>query len=464
MVIENTMCLRYPPPKEVYRFMRNFLRICPQRLIIIGIVLGLLSWLVESSMHFHIFHDRHRSFADCIFFPDSHELWMRLTIIVLFISFGVYAQRIVKALGQAELAITRVNKELTQIFDTAADGMRVIDKNFQTLRVNKTFLQLARISRAEGAEGQKCYEVFRGASCNTERCPMVRIQRGEERVEYDAIKVRRDGGVVPCIVTATPFCDGHGEFVGIVENFKDISDRKKTEEELQRSHEQLRHVTSHLEMAREQERRAMARKIHDELGQALTGFKMDVHWLARHLQAHEPEILEKFREMNERLDQTVQTVQRLSSELRPCLLDDLGLSAAIEWQANLMHDRLGIDFDIVSIPEDILLNDPTRITVFRIYQEALTNIARHSAATQVEVVLLKEQGRVMLTVSDNGSGITPDQISSCNSFGLRSMQERASLLKGTLTIQSTLGKGTTLRLSIPFEEQDEAARVEDTDS
>ncbi len=443
---------------------KSCLRIFSQRLLIIGIILGLLSWLVESYMHFHIFHERHLNFVDHIFFPDMHEMWMRLIIVILFISFGVYAQRIIRALGKAEMAIKQVNMELTQIFDTAADGMRVIDKNFNTLRVNKTFLQLAKIGREEGAEGQKCYEVFRGASCNTELCPMFRIQGGKERVEYDAIKVRRDGGEVPCIVTATPFCDGNGQFVGIVENFKDISDRKKTEEELQRSHEQLRNVTSHLEMAREQERRAMAREIHDELGQALTGFKMDVHWLARHLRAQEPEVLEKFRNMNQRLDQTVQTVQRLSSELRPCLLDDLGLSAAIEWQANLIHDRLGIDFDIVSIPEDILLNDPCRITVFRIYQEALTNIARHSGATQVEVVLIKEKGCVTLTVRDNGAGIAPEQITNCNSLGLRGMQERACLLKGTLTIQSRLGEGTTLCLSIPYEEQGEETRVEDTDS
>jgi PAS domain S-box-containing protein len=426
------------------------MRVVSQRLILIGVFLGLLSWIVESFMHSKIFYDHHLPFINHILFPDIHELWMRLIIVILFISFGVYSHRIIKALRQAEMEIKKVNMELIQIFDTAADGMRVIDKDFNTLRANTTFLQLARVSR-QGIEGLKCYEVFKGPSCNTELCPMLRIQYGEERIEYDATKVGQDGQAVPCIVTATPFRDSSGKFIGIVENFKDISDRKKTEEELHRSHEQLRKVTSHLEMAREQERRAMAREIHDELGQSLTGLKMDIHWLGRQLSRQEPGIYKKIRDMDKQLDDTVHTVQRLSSELRPCLLDDLGLSAAIEWQANKVHDRLGIAIDIVSIPEDITLNEDYNITVFRIFQEALTNIARHSGANQVEIVLQQEKNRITLRVNDNGRGITEEQINDSISYGIIGMRERACLLNGLLTIQQSLKtQGTTVFLSIPY--------------
>lgn len=425
-------------------------RVVSQRLIVIGIFLGMLSWIVESFMHSRIFYDHHLTFINHILFPDIHELWMRLIIVILFVCFGIYAQRIIKALRQAEMEIKQVNMELTQIFDTSADGMRVIDKDFNTLRVNTTFLQLAKVSR-EGIEGLKCYEVFRGASCNTDLCPMLRIQRGEARIAYDATKIRRDGRKIPCIVTATPFRDSNGELIGIVESFKDISDRKKTEEELHRSHEQLRKVTSHLEMAREQERRAMAREIHDELGQSLTGLKMDIHWLGRQLSRQEPKIYQKISDMDKQLDHTVHTVQRLSSELRPRLLDDLGLSAAIEWQANIVHERLGIAIDIVSIPEDITLNESCNITVFRIFQEALTNIARHSAANQVEILLLQEKDRISLSVKDNGRGITEEQIADSNSFGLIGMRERTSLINGMLTIeQNQKGPGTTVFLSIPY--------------
>jgi two-component system, NarL family, sensor histidine kinase UhpB len=433
---------------ELMRISERCLHIISHRLILIGVFLGMLSWIVESFMHSQIFYAQHLKFIYHVFFPDIHELWMRLIIVTLFISFGVYAQRIVKALRQAETAIKQVNMELTQIFDTSADGMRVIDKNFNTLRVNTTFLELAKVNR-QGIEDLKCYEVLKGTTCNTKLCPMLRIQRGEDRIEYDAVKIRQDGREIPCIVTATPFRDSSGNLIGIVENFKDISDRKKTEEELQRSHEQLRNVTSHLEMAREQERRAMAREIHDELGQALTGLKMDIHWLTRHLVQPKENISEKLKDMSNQLDQTVHTVQRLSSELRPCLLDDLGLSAAIEWQANTVHDRLGIAIDVTSIPDDITLIESCSITVFRIFQEALTNIARHSGATQVEIILLQKKDRVTLTVKDNGRGITEEQINDSNSLGLVGMRERTLLLKGSLTIQGKPGQGTIVSLSIP---------------
>ena len=425
-------------------------RIFSQPLILIGVFLGMLSWIVESFMHSKIFYDHHLKFINHILFPDIHELWMRSIIVALFVYFGIYSQRIIRALRQAEMEIKQVNMELIQIFDTSADGMRVIDKNFNTLRVNATFLQLAKVSH-RGIKGLKCYEVFKGVLCNTGSCPMVRIQQGEERIEYDSIKIRQDGREIPCIVTVTPFRDSGGTLIGIVESFKDISDRKKSEEELQRSHEQLRKVTSHLEKAREQERRAMALEIHDELGQSLTGLKMDIHWLGRHLSRQESGIYEKISDMDQQLDHTVHTVQRISSELRPCLLDDLGLSAAIEWQANKMHERLGITIDIVSIPEDISLNESCSITVFRIFQEALTNIARHAEASQVDILLEQKKDRIILSVKDNGRGITKEQINDPNSFGLIGMRERTFLLSGELTIeQNQKAQGTTVLLTIPY--------------
>lgn len=432
--------------------MDNFTRLMQSvshRLIWLGIFLGILSWFVESFMHAEIFYDPHADLLSSILFPDRHELWMRLIIIVLFISFAGYVQRIVKALKKAETNVQRINMELTQIFNTAADGMRVIDKDFNILRFNKTFLRLSG-ANAEKALGCKCYDVFWGSACHTDQCPMLRIQKGEELIEYDALKIGLGDRRIPCIVTATPFRDSQGDIIGVVEDFKDMSDRKRAQEELQRSHEQLRSIASHLEVAREQERRSMAREIHDQLGQALTGMKMDLHWFSRHIPEQEKRLREKLLEMNQQLDQTIRTVQRLSSELRPCLLDDLGLSAAIEWHAGKIRDRLGINFDIVSIPEDIALDETTSITVYRIFQEALTNIARHSGATKVKILLQQNRDRISLTVSDNGRGIVEEQINAPGSFGLIGMRERACLLDGSLEIQSKSDRGTTISLSIPY--------------
>jgi PAS domain S-box-containing protein len=432
-------------------FIEKISRGISQRLIVIGFILGALSWLVESFIHSQFFYDQHKDFASNIFFPDIHELWMRLIIVVLFISFAFYAHRMVRALRVAEMKVNRVNIELTQIFDTSADGMRVIDKNFNTLRANRTFLELAGISQG-GVEGRKCYDVFKGDCCHTPKCPMVRLQNGEERIEYDGIKIGSNGLPIPCIITATPFRDSEDNLVGIVEDFKDISERKSAELNLQRSHAQLRNLTSHLEMVREEERRGMAREIHDELGQSLTCLKMDVHWLSNHLSNEDESVYEKLHVVNQQIDNTVHTVQRISSELRPRLLDDLGLAAAIEWQAGRLQDRLGVHVKIISEPEQIQLSEACSITIFRIFQEALTNIARHAEATQIEIVLRQQEEQVTLTVKDNGIGFTPDKMGNHASLGLLGMRERACLLDGELEIQSEPGKGVTIHLTIPYME------------
>jgi len=243
--------------------------------ILIGTFLSAVFWLIESAMHAYVFHSHY--LLESIFFPEPHEAWMRLIIVAMFVAFGIYGQLLINARRQAQQDLSLANAELTQIFETSADGMRVVDKKFNMLRANQTFCTLAGI-RKEEALGRKCYEVFRGPLCHTPNCPLTRILHGEERVECDSVKVRNDGHEIPCIVIATPFRGANGELIGIVEDFKDISARKQTEEELQQSRRQLRELASYLESAREKERTRIAREIHDELGQALTALKMELHW------------------------------------------------------------------------------------------------------------------------------------------------------------------------------------------
>jgi len=153
--------------------------------------------------------------------------------------------------------------------------------------------------------------------------------------------------------------------------------------------------------------------------------------------------------MSKLIDMTVQSVQRISSELRPGLLDDLGLSAAIEWQASEFRSRTNIQCDIMSDPEDIILDKATSTAIFRIFQETLTNIARHANATRVEVKLKKKSDTVELIVHDNGKGITKKEISDSRSFGLIGMQERAHSLWGYLTIRGARNEGTKVEVFIP---------------
>jgi len=428
------------------------------RLVLLGAILGAAFWVIESVMHVYVFH--RLDFVESIFFPGLHETWMRLVIVGMFISFGGYAQSLVNARRKAQELLGVANAELTQIFETSADGMRVIDRDFNMLRANQTFCGLAGVKKEETV-GKKCHEVFRGPLCHTDGCTLLRILNGEDRVDCDTEKIRKNGRVVPCIVTATPFCGPDGERIGIVEDFKDISERKHNEEELRQSRERLRELASHIESAREKERTRIAREIHDELGQSLTALKMELHWCIQRLPEDDPLLLEKANKLLLLIDEDVHLVQRISSELRPGLLDNLGLSAAIEWQADQFQNRTGIDCDIICEPHDIVL-DPTRSTViFRAFQESLTNIARHAHATQVEITLKKKAAETELTVRDNGRGITEDEIADPTSFGLMGIRERVQALGGTVEVVGVPNLGTTMVIRIPTEGSGESARAQD---
>jgi PAS domain S-box-containing protein len=418
--------------------------------ILIGIGLGAVFWMLESAVHVLVFHDV--GFLEQVFSPEPHEVWMRLIIVGMFVGFGVYSQWCLIARWRAEKEAIRANTELTQIFDTAADAMRVVDRDFNIFRVNETFATLSGITKRE-AVGKKCYEAFWGPLCHTKDCPLIRILGSDvDRVEYDSEKIRKDGVKIPCIVSATPFRGADGELIGIVEDFKNISERKEAEQALMQSHERLRDLTSHLQVVREEERTLIAREIHDELGQALTALKMDVHWLRQRLPAENNLMIDKANAMSRIIDWTVQSVRRICGELRPQLLDDFGLSAAIEWEAEEFSKRTDMEIKIQSDPEDLVLSQGISMALFRIFQEALTNIARHSNATKVEIVLMRDQERLEMRVSDNGVGIKENEILDPKSFGIIGMRERVHYLGGTLSIKDN-GNGTTVAVSVPVDQE-----------
>jgi len=416
------------------------------RFIWMGISLGAVFWMLETAVHVLVFHDV--GFFEQVFSPEPHEVWMRLTIVAMFIGFGIYSQWIVTARWRAERATIRANTELTQIFDTAADAMRVVDRDFNMLRVNETFSSLSGIAKGE-AIGKKCYEVFWGPLCHTNGCPLTRILGNMNCVECDSEKERKDGAKIPCIVTATPFRGPEGELIGIVEDFKDISERNKSEQKLKQSHERLRDLASHLQVVREEERALIAREIHDELGQALTALKMDVHWLRHRLPGEKQSLIDKTDVMSKLIDRTVQSVRRINAELRPGLLDDFGLSAAIEWEAGEFSKRTEIECEILSDPKDMVLPQGLSTAIFRIFQETLTNITRHANATKVRINLTKNADSMEMRVSDNGKGIEDKKILEPKSFGIIGMRERVHYLGGDLSISGNTN-GTTVEVTIPI--------------
>ena len=246
---------------------------------------------------------------------------------------------------------------------------------------------------------------------------------------------------------------------------QDRAEHRKAEEQLRRSHAQLRALSVYLQTVREEERTRIAREVHDELGQALTSCKLDLSWLAGRLHQHDKPLIEKTKALIAHIDTTIQTVRRISSELRPGVLDHLGLAAALEWQANEFQNRTGIKCELHADLVETALDQDVNTTLFRIFQETLTNVIRHAGATQV-TVYLKESGRcVNLDVKDNGRGIARTEITNTKSMGLLGMRERAALLGGIFKI-GRLGrnKGTRVSVSIPLRKPTPELNHEDTSS
>jgi signal transduction histidine kinase len=228
----------------------------------------------------------------------------------------------------------------------------------------------------------------------------------------------------------------------------EIEDRKQAEKALYRSFEQLRALTARLQSVREEERARMAREIHDELGQPLTAIKIELSSLVNDLSPEQQQPLRKESIMR-LIDETIQTVRRISTELRPGVLDDLGLVAAVDWAAHEFEVRTGTRCHVCLPGGDLSLDPEHATALFRILQETLTNVARHASATTVTVRLADENGDVCLEVGDNGTGIGPEQLSAANSLGILGMRERALLLGGELAIHGVPGKGTTVQVRIP---------------
>lgn len=232
---------------------------------------------------------------------------------------------------------------------------------------------------------------------------------------------------------------------------RDVTERKAAEDALRKSREQLRRLTSHMEHVREEERKRIAREIHDELGQALTALRMDVSFLHKKISGNQKKLIGKAATMISLVDDTIKTVQRISGELRPGLLDDLGLIAAMEWQLQDFQARTGIRC-VLNADEAIplALAQDVSTALFRIFQETLTNISRHARASLVEVMLGVREAHVFLEVKDNGIGIDRKAVARTESYGLIGIRERVSFCGGRFKIQGAPNRGTTVSIMLPF--------------
>jgi len=265
---------------------------------------------------------------------------------------------------------------------------------------------------------------------------------------------KKDGDRIFTILSPKNIYDEKEELRGRVSVLTDITDRRQAEKELHKSREVLRQLSLHLQTAREEESKRIAREIHDELGQQLTALKMDISWLSNRVDPEEEganKFLQKMDSMSDLVDKTIQTVQKVTAELRPGLLDDLGLVPAIEWLAQEFENQTNIPCRIQLFCELVNIDPDCSTAIFRISQEALTNVTRHAKATRVSISLKEENGALVLKIKDNGSGIEPDDVFAPSSLGLMGMRERLRPFGGELKITGTPKKGTSLTVTLPVD-------------
>ncbi|HEX8843850.1 MAG TPA: ABC transporter substrate binding protein [Pyrinomonadaceae bacterium] len=355
----------------------------------------------------------------------------------------------------AEEALRKSENLWRTIFNDAAIGIAIVNPEGRPVETNPAFQKILGYTKEELLH--LWFVDFTHPDDTIKEFPLHQEMIEGKRDHYQMEKryIRKDGQVrwVNLIASVIP-AEQPGEFfgVGMVE---DITERKQAEEQLKTSSVQLRALSESLRRAKEEEGIRIARELHDELGAALTSLKWSLLRLNKDYSGNgnpvsQPSAREKVEEMVGLVDTTINTVRRISSELRPGVLDDLGLISAIEWHAQQFQERTGIVCRFDSLIENDELSREQATTVFRIFQEAMTNMLRHAQATKVNIIIEEDEGEFVLEIRDNGRGITESERSGVHSLGLLGMRERAHSIGGKVEINGIAGKGTVLIVRLPI--------------
>jgi len=352
---------------------------------------------------------------------------------------------------RGEQLLARSEARLRGILDSAMDAIITVDERQHIVLFNRAAEEVFRCSREEAIGAPLNWfipERFRASHNELVRrfgqSGDASRRMGHARV---VMGLRRDGQEFPIEASISAVSENDQRFYTVI--LRDVTQRVRGEEALRRSKEEIRELALAASSAREQEKSRIARELHDELGQALTALKIDLGWLRERLPDRDADLGNKLMSMQVLLDGTVASTRRISADLRPLVLDDLGLVAGADWLARNFTNRTGVPCELVIGQGNLDLQDPHATTIFRVLQESLTNIAKHSQATQVEVILEREGGEVVLTVHDNGQGFSTADPARPGSFGLVGLRERAALLNGRVTIDSAPGHGARIEMRLP---------------
>jgi PAS domain S-box-containing protein len=355
--------------------------------------------------------------------------------------------------ARVQSALDESEARFAAIVDSAMDAVITIDQAQRILVFNRAAEQVFRCLRQEalGAPLERFMpQRFRRAHhqhvAGFGRTGITNRRMGDRTILW---ALRADGEEFPIEASISQTGPERQRLYTVI--LRDITRRKQSEDAIRRSHAELRELSARVLEAREDEKTLIARELHDELGQALTALKMDVAWVRQHLPASEIALAAKIESMDRMLDSTVASTRRISSDLRPLMLDDLGLSDAADWLVKDFAKRSGVDCDLELADAEALaaLSRPIATAVYRIMQESLTNVARHAAAKHARIALRVSGGDVTLTVDDDGRGIPAAKLEGTSSIGLKGMHERAYYLGGRTDIGTGPLGGTRVAARIP---------------
>ncbi len=360
----------------------------------------------------------------------------------------------ITARKSSEMNLIESEQKFKMIFNSANDAVFVIQiepgKSYgDFIEVNEVAFKLLGYSKDEflllspsAIVHPKCMDEYN-------RTMDKLLQDGH--VIYEILLKAKDKKIIPVEINSHLFL--FKEKLTILSIARDITERKIVEEKLKRNAKLLKELSAHLQSVREEERTLIAREIHDELGQTLTALKIKLTLLLKKIPEELPNLKNNLENSIKLIDTSVENVQRISAKLRPDILDELGLLAAIEWQVSEFEKMTEIKCSLVLPKEEIVTDKIRETAVFRILQEALTNIARHSGADRVQVYLFSTPTKIILEVRDNGRGISNEQIKDVNSLGIHGMEERVSILGGSFLIEGFPGRGTVVRIEMPLKDK-----------
>jgi PAS domain S-box-containing protein len=359
----------------------------------------------------------------------------------------------------ADLALHSIEAQVDSVVESAMDAIITVDENQRIVLFNAAAEKVFQHPR--GAVLGQALEMLiparlRGAHAgHIKRFGTTGVTSRRMGDQTVLVGSRAGGGEFPIEASISQHNEGGRRFFTVI--LRDVTERVRADAELRRSRDELRELATIASSVREQEKSRVARELHDELAQALTALKMDVNWVKEHLPAAQPPVLSKLESMQSMLDTTVKATRRISSDLRPLMLDDLGLIPAAEWLVNNFKQRTGIECKFTADPPDLELRDPHATAIFRILQESLANVAKHAHASRVDITLYGADGEIALRVRDDGCGFAAGDPRKPNSFGLVGLRERAYLLDGEITVETAPGKGATIEVRIPLQQTGPAA-------